>query len=158
MSAQTEQRPARAGRALATNRPGWFLTLAGLLAVLAVVVAAAEWNNRGVGAGVALLVSAAVVALPGWWSLRHRQEAEQAARTVRERRMRQMRAHPWRFLIGLPLIAAVDVAVRLRFRHGHHPGVLVMALISVGAALVVGVVVAVQVRRARRPDLTESDR
>lgn len=134
-------------RLLGTPHPMADFALAAI--TFALGIAAVALSGAAVAGWVALAVLALFAAYfvaIGVWSGRHRDDVTRYWRARRTLARASMRRHPLRWLIGLPIVAGVDAALRWN-RHGHHSTTSTVIAAAIGAAIGV-VVVGIALRRA----------
>lgn len=138
-----------AQRTLSTTHPIAVLVAAGLFALAGLIGGALLAASGKVGGGIALMlvgvVFGALIAVPGWWSQRHREQARTAVTLRSAMQNESIRRHPRRYLLITPIVVAAAVATRLLARHlaSGWP----VAVGAVGAGLVALLIAVVQVRR-----------
>lgn len=142
-------------RMLSTTRPHVLYWMAAVEIGVFVVLGAILMTTSVLG-GVLVasigLIAAIFPVCAARWSEHHADEARNAVGIQRDLRNRLAQRHPAFFIVLLPVIVAVDAAVR--FNNGRrHPSMLDWSIPAAAAlvlGLIVGIVVVRQARRARR--------
>lgn len=135
-------------RLLGTPLPAVDYALAAILLVFGIgAVALSGASSAGWVVLAAAVCAAAYFVAVGLWSARHRDEIQRHWQARRARTRASMRRHPLRWLIGMPIAAGLDAA--LRWNRYHHHSLASTAIAAAGGVLVGLVVVVIALRRAR---------
>ncbi|HEY3923727.1 MAG TPA: hypothetical protein VGL75_04135 [Acidothermaceae bacterium] len=146
------------GFRLATLHPHVYYAVAAVDAIVFTVLGLIVML-RSVGGGIAIiacgLVAAGFAAWPAWWSEQHPQLAAEYVGQRRERSQRMARRHPLYFIVLLPIVLAVDMALRWHAGSNNdiaHHGLwswIVPAVIGLVGGGIAGTALVVRARRAK---------